>query len=67
MTTHILNEKISKKGDSLENLKARLRAAMNSKKKLSWDSFSFDKAREILKEVKGNFSDLVIEERSESR
>jgi len=34
-------------------------------KKLRWKDFSFDKSQELPKDVKGNLSDLVIEERNE--
>ena len=52
--------------DKTERLKEKLRRARAEKKTINWNLFSFEKSQELLKHIKGNFSDLVREEREES-
>ena len=40
---------------------------LENERKLDFSKFSFDKARNLLKDYKGNLSDAIIEERRNSR
>ena len=46
-----------------EQSKEKLKSIRAAGKPINWDLFSFERTRELLKDVKGSFSDLLIEER----